>query len=509
VQGKTSVLFGVISIVVFVIMLTLVMMPQSALQAHTDGLRQAVDLASRKHNQVLGLMAGPTVTIAGELPPTFKKGSEEDIDVLEARQQNTVVPGRLDEIQNDIKTAVDSAPEAQTDTKVAAYLLLGQVRAAKAQYHLQSAENSSVQALQAIAAIDSGILSIQKRLANIKQIEPLIQTQEEATVKAGEMKTGAETKVKDTQTAISAQGALITKLQTERSGHLASATKYSNAAGELKILSVVAEREKQRDLQEQSFAKEKIANKAGLDAEDAQAKIDTANAAVAVMKIELTSAQSAIASATEVLKGFADNRAVAKSELDKEVLAMNTTGQGVAKNADALITLCHKVDSEQASATQMYVDAVAAMTQLRKCASPSDAKAIGSEAGVLMGQAQASLAVVPLRKTVAETNARLKALWVTSELKGSSPKSDEMTAFADKAQNNEDAAAISFAAAATLYKKATSKADRFKWSYMCRELQARLARHRLTGDADDKTRASLLEQELEEMKGFPYVDSAL
>ena len=74
-QGKTSVLLSVISIVVFaVIMLTLAMMPQSVLQAQTDGLRQAVDSASRQHNQVLGLMAGPTVTVTGEFPPIFKKG---------------------------------------------------------------------------------------------------------------------------------------------------------------------------------------------------------------------------------------------------------------------------------------------------------------------------------------------------------------------------------------------------------------------------------------------------
>jgi hypothetical protein len=510
VQGKTSVQFGVISIAVFtVIMLTLAIMPQTALQTQTDGLRQAVDEASRRHNQVLGLLAGPTVTVAGELPPTFKKGSEGDIAVLDARQQNTVVPDRLDEIQKDIKTAVDGAPEACPDAKAAAYLLMGQVQVAKAQYHLQSAKNASLQAVQAIVDIDTGILSIQKRLVNIKQIEPLTQTQEEATAKASEMKSGAQTKVAELQTAIAAQSTLITKLKIKRSGHLTTATKYSNDAGELRTLSAVAQREKQRELQEQSFAKEKLSNKAVVDAEVSQAKIDTANSAVAVMEIKLTSAQGAIVAATEVLKGFAGNRAAAKSELDKERRAMDTTCQEVAKNAGVLITICHKVDSEQASATQRYADALAMMTLLRKHASPSDAGAISSEAGILMGDAWASLEVVSLRQTVAATNARLKALWVTAELKGSSPESDKMAVFADKAKDSKDAAAKSYASAAALYEEATSNADRFKWNYMCRELQARRARHQLTGDADDQTRAELLKQQLEEMKGFPYVDNAL
>ena len=506
-QGKTSVLFGVISIVVFgVIMMALLMMPQSASQAQTDGLRQVVDLASRQHNQVLGLLAGPAITVAGELPPTFKPGTEENIAVLEARQQNTALPGRLDQLLKDIRTAVEDAPEARADAKVAAYLLIGQALVAKAQYHLQTAENAALQAGQTIGAIDTGILSIQKRLINIRQIEPLIKTQENV---AGKMKTDAEAEVTRLTSAIAAQGTAITKFQTERTERTAAATKYSNEAGELRILSAVAERDKRRELQEQSFVKEKLANKAGLDAEDAQGRIDKANSAVAVMKIELTSAQGAIVSATEVLKGFADKRAAAKVELDKEILAMNTTAQEVAKNADALIMVCAKVDAEQASATQQYAAALETMKQLRQHASPSDAEAISSEAGIFMGEAWTSLAVVASRQSVEATNARLKVLWTTAALKGDPPKSAEMTVFAGKAQDNKDAAAKSFAAAAKLYEEATSKADRFKWSYRCRELQARRARHWLTGDADDQTRATLIEQELEKMKGFPYVDSAL
>ena len=507
-QGKTSVLFGAIGIVVFGgILAVLVMMPQSASQVQTDILRKTVDRASRIHNQVLGLLAGPTVKVDGKLPPIFEKGNEANITVLEARQQNTAIPERLDQLQKDLKAALDEAPEAREETKAAAYSLMGQVLAAKGQYYLRSAENAAVQAGQAIAAIDTGIMSVQERLVNIRQIKPLIQTQ--VTV-ADKMKTDAEADVTRLESAITAQTSAITTLQTERAEYLAAATKYSNEASELRTLSAVAKRDKRRELQEQSFVKERLANKAGLDAEDAQTKIDRAKSAVAIMNLELTGAKAGIASGTEMLKGFADNREVAKGELDKETLAINKTGQEIARNADTLIVACGKVDAGQASATRQYTAALEAMKQFRQHASDSSAEAISGEAGVLMGKAWASLAVVSSRQAVEATSARLKVLWETAALEGNSPKTAEMAAFAGKAQNDKDTAAENFAAAAKLYEEATTKADtRFKWSYQCRELQARRARHWLTGDADDKTRASLLEQELEALKGFPYVDSAL
>jgi len=508
VQGKTSVLFGAISIVVVgVILAAFVLMPPSASQAHTDMLRKAVDRASRAHNQVLGLMASPTVKVDGKLPPIFRKGTEANITVLEAREQNTVIPGRLDELRKELKAAVDKAPEAQAEAKAAAYSLMGQIMGAKAQYYLQSAANAAVQAGRAIAAIDSGIVSVQERMTNIKQIAPLIETQE--TV-AGKMKTDAEAEITRLESAIATQTEAITKLETERAEHLATATKYSNEASELRTLSAIAKRDKRRELQEQSFVKEKLANKAGLAAEDAQTSIDRVKSAVALMNIELTAAKGSGESAAEVLKGFTDNREAAKGELDRETLAINKIGQEIAKNADALIVACGKVDAAQVSVAEQYAAALEATKQFQQHVPKSSVEAISSEGGVLMDKAWASVAVVSWRQSVEATSTRLKALWEGAALEGDPPKAAEMAAFAGKVQTDKDTAAENFAAAAKLYEEATSRADtRFKWSYECRELQARRARHQLTGDADDNTRANLLEQQLRELKGFPYVDSAL
>ena len=510
-QAKISVLFGAISIVVFGgILAVLVMMPQSASQAQTDVLRQAIDRASRIHNQTLGLMGGATVKVDGKLPPTFEKvekGDEKRITVLDARQQNTVIPKRLDELEKDLKAALDKTPEAREETKAAVHSLVGQILAAKAQYYLRSAENAEEQADRAMVAMDTGILSVQERLVNIRQIAPLTQTRE--TV-AGKMKTDADADVTRLESAIAVETSAITELQTARAKYLAAATEHSNKASELRTLSATADRDKKRELQEQSFIKENLANKAGLDAEDAQTKVDKAKSAVTMMNLGLTSAKARIASATEVLKGFTDKQAAAKRELDKETLAMNTTGQEIAKNAAALIVACGKVDAGQVSAVQQYAAALEAMKQFRQHSLDSSAEAIGSEAGILMDKAETSKAFVSSRQTVKAISARLKVLWETAALEGNPPKAAEMAAFAGKAENNKDAAAKGFSAAAKLYEEATTKADtRFKWNYQCRELQARRARHRLTGDADDKTRASLLEKELEPLKGFPYVDSAL
>ena len=506
-QGKTSVLFVAASIVAFgVILAVLVMAPQSVSQAQTDMLRKTVDEASRKHNQVLGLLAGPTVKVDGKLPPVFVKGNETNITVLEASQQNTAIPERLDQLGNDLKDSLDKAPQAREEVKAAACLLMGQVLAAKGQYYLQSAQNAAANAGRAMAAIDTGIMSVQERLVNVRQIEPLVKPKVTA---ADKMKTDAQADVTRLNSEITDQEAVIAKLKNERKGYLDAATKHSSDASELRTLSAAAEREKRRELQEKSFVKEKLANQAGLDAEDAQTKIDAAKSKVVLLKIQLASAQAGIKSATEVLKGFADKREAAKGELGKETLAMNAAGQEIAKNADALIVACAKVDAEQASAIRQYTAALETIKQFRQYASDSSAEAISSEAGVLMGKAWASLAVVSSRQAVEAIGARLKVLWETAALAGSAPKTAEMAAFAGKAQADKDTAAEGFAAAAKLYEEAAAKADKFKWSYQCRELQARRARHWLTGDADDKTRANLLEQQLEELKGFPYVDSAL
>ena|GEM_PF-4214315 len=507
-QGKISVLFGAISIVVVgVILAVFVLMPPSTWQAHTDMLRKTVDRASRGHNQVLGMMAGPSVKVNGKLPPIFVKGTEANITVLEARQQNTIIPERLDELRKELNVSLDKAPEAQAEAKAAAYALMGQILDAKAQYYLQSAANAALQADQAIAAIDSGIVSVQKRLANIRQITPLTQTRETVATK---MKTDAEADVTRLESAIAAQTAEITKLETERAEYLSTATKYSNEASELRTLSAVATRDKRRELQEQSFVKEKLANKAGQDAEDAQSKIDKAKSAVTMMNLELTSAKTNVVSADEVLKGFSDNREAAKGELDRDTLVINKIGQEIATNVDALIVACGKVDAAQGAVSEQYTAALDAIKQFKQHVAKSGVEAISSEGGVLMDKAWASLAVVSLRQSVEATGARLKALWETAALEGDPPKAAEMAAFAGKVQSDKDAAAEGFAAAAQLYQEATAKADtRFKWSYECRELQARRARHQLTGDADDNTRANLLEQQLGELKGFPYVDSAL
>ena len=509
-QGKTSVLFGAISIVVVgVILAAFVIMPPSASQAQTETLRQAVDRASRGHNQVLGLMAGPTVKVDGKLPPIFeKKGTEANITVLGARQQNPVIPDHLKKLSEEIKAAIDKAPEARGDAKAAAYSLMGQILDARAQYYLQSAANAAVELDRAVAVIDTGIISVQKSLINIKQIAPLIETRENV---ASKMKTDAEANVTRLESDIAAQVAIITEQETKRAEYLDAATKYNNEASELRTLSAVAQRDKRLELQEKSFVQEKLANKAGQDTEDAQTKIDSAKSAVALMNIELTSSKASIVSATEVLKGFAGNREAAKGELDKATLAMNKIGKEIAQNAEAVIAACGKVDAAHASATEQYAAALEVIKQCRQYVSGSGVvEAISSEAGILMDKAWAAQAVVSSRQSVEATSVRLKALWETAALEGTPPKTAEMAAFVGKVQSDKNAAADSLAAAAKLYEEATTKADtRFKWSYECRELQARRARHRLTGDADDKTRANLLEQQLEELKGFPYVDSAL
>jgi len=508
VQGKRSVLFGAISIVVVgVILVAFVLVPPSASQAHTDMLRKAVDRASRAYKQVLGLMASPTVKIDGKLPPIFVKGTEANITVLEARQQNTAIPVRLDELRKELKASLDKTPEAQDDAKAAAYALVGQIMGARAQYYLQSSANAAVQAGQAMAAIDSGIVSVQERLTNLRQIKPLTETRE--TV-ASKMKTDADAEITRIESAIAAQAEVITKLGTERGEYLAAATWCSNEASKLRARSIVAPRDKRRELQEQSFAKEKIANKAGQDAEDAQTKIDRAKSGVAMLNIELTAAKAARDSAAAVIKGLADNREAAKGELNRETLAINKIGQEIARNVDALIVACGEVDAAQVSVAQQYAAALEATKQFEQHVSKSSVEAISSEGGVLMDKAWASVAVVSWRQAVEATSTRLKALWETAALDGDPPKAAEMAAFAGKVETDKAAAADGFAAAATLYKEATAKVDaRFKWSYEYRELQARRARHRLTGDADDNTRANLLEQQLGELKGFPYVDVAL
>jgi hypothetical protein len=228
-----------------------------------------------------------------------------------------------------------------------------------------------------------------------------------------------------------------------------------------------------------------------------------------LLNTELTSATAGVASATAVLKGFADKREAAKGDLDKETIAMKAGGEKIVKSAASLIAACGKVDAELASVARQYAAAVETMKQFRQYPSGSSAEAISSEAGILMGRAWASLAVVSSRQAVEATGARLKALWETAALDGSAPKAAEMAAFAGKAKDEKTAAAESFAAAAKLYEEATAKADKYKWNYQRFELQARRARHSLTGDADDKARADLLEQQLEELKGFPPVDSVL
>ena len=505
-EGKTSVLFGAISIVVVAgIVALMTMMPQSASLADTDQLRQAVDTAARKHKLALGLLGGPTVTVGGVLPPTFKKGDEGSIAVLGARELNTEIPGRLDEIKKDLQAAVEQFPQASADVKAAAYSLTGQLHAAKAQYYQQSAGNAAEQTAEAIVAIDTEILSIQKRLRNVKQISPLTETQDNVAAK---MKTEAETEAARLKTAIEAKQAEIAALETKRAGQIAQATKHGNKASELWTLSAAAERQARRDYQEKSFAEAKLANQMALAAEDSQKLIDAGKSALESLNIELASAQGAIESASGVLKGFSDKRETAKSALTAEAATINAAGKEIAAKADAMIAACGKIEADVALAAKEYAAAAEAMKQCRQHASDS-ADSIGGHAGVLMGQAWSRLSVVSSRQSVAATAARIKSLWETAAIKGEAPKFAEMTAFAGKVDADKTTASESFAAAAELYKKATAKTDKYKWSYQCRELQARRARHRLTGDADDKTRASALEMQLESLKGFPYVDNAL
>ena len=505
-QGKTSVMFGAISIVVVIVILALlVMMPQSSSLADTDQLREAISQAARKHRQTLGLLAGPTVTVNGVLPPTFEKGEPDEIAVLGARELNSAVPTRLDTIKKEIDTAIGQCSEASADVKAAANLLLGQVLATKAKYCQQSAGNAGVQARKAMIAIDSGILSIQKRLNNVQQITPLIETQENSATK---MKSDADAEVTRLKSDIAAKEAAIAELETKWAAQIASATAHSNKASELKTLSSAAEREERRSYLEKSFTESDLANKAGLEAEDSQALIDTAKSAVKSMTIELAGAEETSTSAAGVLKGFSDNRDVAKAALDAETQAMNTTRNEIAEKVAALIAECEKMDAAQASSASQYVAALEAIKQHRQHSSDST-ESMGAEAGILADQAGASLTVVSSRQAVGAIAERLKAVWEAAAIEGDVPKAAEMAAFVEKVEADKTAAAEGFAAAASLLEEATSKADEFKWSYRCRELQARRARHRLTGDAEDQARATLLEEQLAEMKGFPYVDSAL
>jgi hypothetical protein len=509
VEGKTSVLFGAIGTFVFVgILLALVMVPQSAPQAQSDMLRKTIDEASRAHNQVLGLLAGPTVKVSGKLPPIFEKGSDENITVLEAGLQNTVIPERLEKLKEDITSALGKAPEARKEVKAAAYTLLGQVHSTKAQYYLQSVGNASRQIDKATAAIDTGIISAHEHLVRIGQLTP--HTRSSVTA-ADKMKSESQSDKKRIEGDITARTSEIATLQGKRSASLTAATTHANKASELQVLSAIAEGEKKRKLQEQSFAEETLAHKATQNAEDTQIRIDRIKSTLIILKIELTSAMTSGKSGAKMVDDFALTRKEAKAELDGETQAISAIAREIIANADALVTACDKAEADQASAIQQYVSALEAIKQLQKHASGSGLEGISGEAGVLMGRAWASLSLVSSRQAVAMTGERIKALWETAALKGTLSKTaGKITAFAGKIQSDKDAAAGDFATAAALYEDATGKMDsKFKWNYQCRELQARRARHWLTGDADDKARADLLKQSLEELKGFPYVDDAL
>ncbi|MCP4379765.1 MAG: hypothetical protein GY794_26815, partial [bacterium] len=341
----------------------------------------------------------------------------------------------------------------------------------------------------------------------IRQLTP--HTRSSVTA-ADKMKSKSQIDQKRIKGDITARTSEIAALQSKRNELLSGAARHANKASELQVLSAIAEGEKKRKLQEQSFVEETLAHKSTQNAEDAQIKIDRAKSALVMLKIELASAQTSGASGAKMVDTFASARSEAKAELDKETQAMNATAREIIAGVDALITACSKAEADQASAISQYDSALEAMKHLQEQVSESDVYGVSAKAGVLMSKAWASLAIVSSRRTVATTSERIKTLFETAALKDTLPKTAGMTAFAGKMQSDKDAAAESFAAAATIYEDVTSKVDRkVKWSYQCRELQARRMRHELTGDADDKARADLLKEDLGELKGFPYVDEAL
>ncbi|MCP4379143.1 MAG: hypothetical protein GY794_23600, partial [bacterium] len=259
-EGKTSVLFSAIGTVVFVgILLVLLMIPQSASQAQSGDLRKAIDEASRAHTQVLGLLAGPTIKVGDKLPPVFEKGREDNITVLDAGQLNTVIPERLKKIKEDITGAIGKAPEARKEVKAAAYALLGQVHSTEGQYYLRSTANASRQIDKAVADIDTGIISIHERLVRIRQLTP--HTRSSVTA-ADKMKSKSQIDQKRIKGDITARTSEIAELQGKRGELLTGAARHANKASELQVLSAIAEGEKKRKLQEQSFVEETLAHKA-------------------------------------------------------------------------------------------------------------------------------------------------------------------------------------------------------------------------------------------------------
>jgi hypothetical protein len=508
VQGKISVLFGAISIVAFgVVMAAVMMIPQSAAQTQTNELQEAVNIASRRHVQVLGQLAGPIVTVGDKLPPNFEEGTEANIKVLGITEQNTAIPGIIDGIQKGLKDAITAAPEANAEAKAAAYALMGQVLSTKADYYLQSSTNASSQVKQLMSTIDRGILSAQRRLGNIKQIEPRTKVSEDNN--AAKMKSDADAKLGELKTAVAAQEAVIADLTAKRKVNIEDATKHNNDASALRTRSALAVGEDNLKLQEEAFAKEKLAISAALDAEDNSAKIDEANAALAMLNLQLKSAQSASDSAAAMLAEFATRRKEAKGTIGGEIQTVNAAGAELTKNAEAMMEMCGKIDAAQALAMTQYTSALEAIASMTENSDANDPEAISAKANILLGQAWASVSTLSLRQSVGATGVRLQSLWERLSIEGEAPKITEMAAFANTVEAGKADAGKKFGQAAALYQDATSKADQYKWSYQRRELQARKASHWLTGNADDQSRVELLQQQLSGMKGFPYTDKDL
>lgn len=450
-----------------------------------------VDIATRRYDRALSLLANPVFKAKGEFPPTPlaaepggapPRYEKADIEIV---HPETVNPKALDALKQAetglAKVLAENEALAPKAEKALAHLILARLKSLKGYYFAAKANLARGRALGAIAQAEPTTTEVKTHVAMINYHKTVVglsnQDIEQLIAKAEKDLVAWNAELKEVNTKLTAIKAEKQRLLAENQARMAEARKK-------RVASRLANGQKSLDLLNEALAIEEETNRAVSRVDIVEAETVSLNVARGDVVVRVASAKQRITVAQDILKGRKQNTGQDRDELEKIARSLAVVLKRLEEQAGMIGENCATAAAAEKQADEAYRQAREHLESSRSFPSAKAHEAMAEEADVLMSTGRLAAARLELHVRATRLVGRVKKLWPQAAPDRKAPQIvDRIAAYLAEPDNVRKDGEKDFRKAADLYKRAGANMERhLKWVYKGQEAGAYIALYYLTED---------------------------
>ena len=437
-----------------------------------------VDIARRRYDRALALLANPVFKARGEFPPlptgepgqTLIPYEKKDIEIVPA-MVNPKALRALAEAETGLGKALADNPLAPTAEKALAHLILARIKALEGYYFVAKANLARGRALAALAQAEPTTTQVKMHVALMDYHRTLVGLSDQDIKK---QIADAEKDLKEWGAELEQVNKKLVAIKVEKQRLVRENKKRMEDARKLRAESRITSGQKGLDLLNKALAIEEETNRAYSRIDTVEANTISYNVQRADLTVRVDSANQRVTVAKGILQARKESTGQDRDELDKIARSLATILKKLEKLTGVIGENCEIAAKAEELAGEAYKRSQQHLEDSRAFPPSKRHEAMAEEADVLMSAGRQGLARLELHARAGRLVEQIKKLWPQAVPNGKAPQIiKKIVGYVDKPDEVKTEAEKDFRKAADMYRRAGSAMRRaLRWVYKGQEASA-------------------------------------